>query len=167
MAIRQNTHSLVEMINAVYASSLYHIASTDENPNHSMCPIGEDSWCKWQKDPENYNHQYGLPEPVVELLESIYEDLSDPNLHAKCLHGKTQNPNEYLNKVIWSRCPKEVWVSFILVTNFFKIFLVTNFQKSLTFDFGDLKLRDLAKLWFFKLILTKSNFKKSVMTSLQ
>jgi len=26
------------------------------------------------------------------------------------------------------------------------------------FDFGDLKLRDLAKLWFFKLIMTKSNF---------
>jgi len=29
----------------------------------------------------------------------------------------------------------------------------------------DLKLRDLAKLWIFKLIMKKSNFKKSVMTS--
>jgi len=29
----------------------------------------------------------------------------------------------------------------------------------LTFDFDDLKLRDLAKLWCFKLILTKSNLK--------
>jgi len=27
------------------------------------------------------------------------------------------------------------------------------------FNFGDLKLRDLAKLWFFKLIMIKSNFK--------
>jgi len=43
--------------------------------------------------------------------------------------------------------------------------LVTNFQKSprvvalrLIFDFGDLKLRVLAKLWFFKQIMTKSNF---------
>jgi len=37
-----------------------------------------------------------------------------------------------------------------------------NFQKSkspLIFDIGDLKLRDLAKLWFFKLIMTKSNLK--------
>jgi len=38
-------------------------------------------------------------------------------------------------------------------------------QRPLSFDFGDLKLRDLAKLWFFKLIITKSNFKKSLMTS--
>jgi len=33
------------------------------------------------------------------------------------------------------------------------------------FDFGDLKLRDFAKLCFFELIMTKSNFKKSVMTT--
>jgi len=30
----------------------------------------------------------------------------------------------------------------------------------LTFDVGDLKLRDLTKLWFFKLIMMKSNLKK-------
>jgi len=41
-------------------------------------------------------------------------------------------------------------------------------QRHLTFDLGDLKLRDLAKLlWFFKLIMTKSNFKKLAMTSFQ
>jgi len=33
------------------------------------------------------------------------------------------------------------------------------------FDCGDLKLRDMAKFCFFKLIMTNSNFKKSVMTS--
>jgi len=37
----------------------------------------------------------------------------------------------------------------------------------LTFIAGVLKLRDLDKLWFFNLIMTKSNFKKSVMTSFQ
>jgi len=40
--------------------------------------------------------------------------------------------------------------------------LVTNFQKS---PIGDMKLGDLTKLWFFKLIVTKSNLKKSGMTS--
>jgi len=30
----------------------------------------------------------------------------------------------------------------------------------LIFDFGDVKLRDMAKLLFFKLIMTKSNFQK-------
>jgi len=35
------------------------------------------------------------------------------------------------------------------------------------FNFGELKLHNLAKLCFFKLIMTKSNFKKtkSIMTS--
>jgi len=36
-----------------------------------------------------------------------------------------------------------------------------------TSDFGDLKLRDLSNLCFFKRIMTQSNFKKSVMTSFQ
>jgi len=59
-----------------------------------------------------------------------------------------------------------------------KMCLATNFQKlpserhsapivPLTPDFGDLKLRDLPKLRFFKRIVTNSNFKKSVMTSFQ
>jgi len=35
----------------------------------------------------------------------------------------------------------------------------------LNFDFNNLKLRDVAKFCFFKMIMTKLNFKKSVMTS--
>jgi len=53
------------------------------------------------------------------------------------------------------------------------IILVINFQKSpnsggflapgpLTFDIGDLKWRDLAKLCFFKVIMTKSNLKNQL-----
>jgi len=51
------------------------------------------------------------------------------------------------------------------------LYFSTNFQKSpsagalhphrcLNFNIGDLKFRDLAKLCFFKLIMTKSNFKE-------
>jgi len=32
-------------------------------------------------------------------------------------------------------------------------------KRSLTFNIGDLKFRNLAKYWFMKLIITKSNFK--------
>jgi len=38
-------------------------------------------------------------------------------------------------------------------------------QRPLIFNFGELKLRNLTKSWFFKLIMTKSNLKKSTMTS--
>jgi len=34
-------------------------------------------------------------------------------------------------------------------------------QRPFTFNIGDMKFRDLAKLWIFKLIMKKSNFKKS------
>ena len=47
---------------------------------------------------------------IVELLEPTYDDLSAPGLLCKCLHGKTQNNNEYLDKLIWDRCSKEVFV---------------------------------------------------------
>jgi len=45
--------------------------------------------------------------------------------------------------------------------------MVTLFLAPLIFDIGDLNLLGLAKLWVLKLIMTKSNFKKSVMTSFQ
>ena len=78
MAIRNNTGSLVDMVNAVNAS-LYHVASTNENPNHGLCPSGEDSWCGWQRDPSSYEHKHGLPDAILELLEPIYQDLADPS----------------------------------------------------------------------------------------
>ena len=44
-------------------------------------------------------------------MEPIYDDLSNPDLLLKCLHGKTQNPNENLHKLIWDHAIKEVFVS--------------------------------------------------------
>jgi len=37
--------------------------------------------------------------------------------------------------------------------------------RRLNFNIDDLKFRNLAKEWFMKLIMTKSNFKNTVMTS--
>ena len=46
LAIRHNTASVVDMHNEIMAS-LYHVASTDEDPNHHMCPSDDDSWCRY------------------------------------------------------------------------------------------------------------------------
>jgi len=40
-------------------------------------------------------------------------------------------------------------------------------QRSFTFDFRNLKLRYLARIVFFKLVMTKWKFKKAVITSFQ
>lgn len=43
-------------------------------------------------------------------IKPVYQALSHPDLLRKCLHGKTQNVNESLNNVVWSRIPKNVFV---------------------------------------------------------
>ncbi|GFT48838.1 uncharacterized protein TNCV_178891 [Trichonephila clavipes] len=47
-AIRQNNSSISDMRQAIWA--IYcHYRSTDEEPMHHFCPIGDTSWCKYQK----------------------------------------------------------------------------------------------------------------------
>uniref|UniRef100_A0A1B6FED2 Uncharacterized protein n=1 Tax=Cuerna arida TaxID=1464854 RepID=A0A1B6FED2_9HEMI len=45
------------------------------------------------------------------LLKPIFKQLSNPVLLKKCLKRKTQNLNESLNNLIWSRIPKRTFVS--------------------------------------------------------
>jgi len=40
----------------------------------------------------------------------VFEVLSADSLLAKCTHGGTQNSNESFYHIIWSRCPKTVFV---------------------------------------------------------
>ena len=42
LAIRRNHESVEKMKNVIWAT-YYHYSSTDENLQHSKCPIGEDS----------------------------------------------------------------------------------------------------------------------------
>lgn len=48
-----------------------------------------------------------LPVTVMEAVEPVFKDLSKKSLLEKCTHGRTQNPNEILNNIIWSRVPKK------------------------------------------------------------
>ncbi|GFU48789.1 uncharacterized protein TNCV_4468391 [Trichonephila clavipes] len=80
LAIRRNLSSVKDMQQAIWAIFL-HKLSTDEKPQHGFCPSDSDTW-----------------------------DLANPELLKKCLHGGTQNPNESVNNVIWSRVPKKTFV---------------------------------------------------------
>ena len=109
LAIRQNSNNLDKMTNAVRAV-LPHVASSEKNQMHDNCPTGEDSWCGFRRDPESYKHKKGLPDAVVKFIQPVFDSLSSIELLGKCLHGKTQNTNECLNKLIWDRCSKEYFV---------------------------------------------------------
>ncbi|GFV07914.1 uncharacterized protein TNCV_2268261 [Trichonephila clavipes] len=70
-AIRCNSTSVKEMRKAIWAV-WGHSFSTDDEPIHWFCPTNPNTWY-----------------------------LSHPALLKKCLGGKTQNPNESLNSLIW------------------------------------------------------------------
>jgi len=112
LAIRRNKNNLKGMANDVMAG-LYHIASSDANPQHTLCPRGNESWCAWQRaqaaGKKSYKHKSSLPEAIVEEVMPIYKDLGEQQLLSRCLDSYTQNPNESLNKLIWARCPKKIY----------------------------------------------------------
>ena len=47
---------------------------------------------------------------VLKAIKPVFEKLSDDDLLRKCARGGTQNANESLHNMIWTRCPKTVFV---------------------------------------------------------
>ncbi|KAG8231299.1 hypothetical protein J437_LFUL006955 [Ladona fulva] len=47
LAIRRHPESACKMKDAIWAT-FYHKCSTGKDPQHSKCPEGADSWCKWR-----------------------------------------------------------------------------------------------------------------------
>ncbi len=113
-AILNNQGNVEQMRTAIWAS-LLHSMSTDENPLHNRC---KPSWCWFRKaeengvTPESHNEHAGcsLTKEVGKKLIPLYHRMSSDSLLQIMQHGGTQNANECLNSVIWSRCPKTVFV---------------------------------------------------------
>ena len=51
-----------------------------------------------------------MPLVIHQLVKPNFLDLSNETLLSKCLHGKTQNTNESINNIIWTKCPKNIYV---------------------------------------------------------
>ena len=109
LAIRENLDDVTKMAKAIDAC-LLHVASTDKNPQHQLCPDGPNSWCGYKRDKDQYKHKNGIPKSIVDFIKPVFQDLSKTDLLSKCTHGLTQNVNECLNGLIWDRCPKSTYV---------------------------------------------------------
>ncbi|GFW90663.1 uncharacterized protein TNCV_628291 [Trichonephila clavipes] len=64
--------------------------STDEEPMHHFCPIGDTSWCKYQKavatnSASLFKHKNIVPIAVMDEIKPIIAELSTPKLLKKCI----------------------------------------------------------------------------------
>ena len=117
MAVQRNLGNPEAMRQDIWAT-LFHCMSTDAAPQHSKCPAHKDSWCFYQKaiarQEDVPSHKDKIRHPlnvdVAREMIPVYERLTDPNLMERMKLGKTQNSNESLHNVIWSRCPKTTFV---------------------------------------------------------
>ncbi|GFV33577.1 uncharacterized protein TNCV_4566921 [Trichonephila clavipes] len=110
LAIRKNLSS-VENMKRVIRAIYFHKLCTEDNPQYALCPLGEDSWCGYNRSivtGEFYIHKHSLPESILLKVKKVLRDLTEKDLLKKCLHERTQNPNESFNKCIWERIPGNV-----------------------------------------------------------
>ena len=85
----------------------------DKLRGHILCPRGLNSWCRWKNCEEGvdiYKPKVNIPMWTYNVIKKDFDDLSDDFLLKKCIHMETQNYNEGLNNIIWSRCPKNFFL---------------------------------------------------------
>ena len=115
IAIRNNTNNIYAMKKAIGAVLWHSTNFSDNSIRHSMCPRDEYSWCKWQLDKlkatNTHTNKINLPIFIHNITKPIFKDLPDGDLLRKCLHGQTQNSNEAFHSILWTRCPKNIFVS--------------------------------------------------------
>lgn len=91
----------------------YHSISTDKEPKHQHCPIGKDSWCKYNRaaaegKEQEFSHKRPLSEDVAQAIFPVFVDVADPKLLERCQLGATQNQNEALHHLTWAFCSKAI-----------------------------------------------------------
>ena len=115
LAIRQNLNDKYEIKKAIGAILFLCTDITDTESRHHFRPPGEDSWWKYKKDivtgKSTYRKTINLPKWIYHIIRPVFDALADDDVLSKCFHGETQNPNEAFNNVVWTRCPKTIYVS--------------------------------------------------------
>ena len=103
-SIHNNKGDQVSSIAAIWA--IYHHMIMDPpeesvESQHSYCPKGDKTWCKYHKDKIFNRNIYDRSKCFTICVSR----------RASCQHGLTQNQNESINNMIWSKFPKRVYVA--------------------------------------------------------
>lgn len=83
-AIRYNCNDLNKMKRAAWAI-YFHKASSDEDPQHGLCPPPPETWCNYRKaeeinEPASFKHKHSIPLAVMEVIKPDFNYLSRPEL---------------------------------------------------------------------------------------
>lgn len=116
-SIVQNLGNVQAMKSNIYAT-LYHCSSTDDEPRHIKCPTGEESWCFYNRaiakgeNPGKHGDCIHTPinKNVLKAVIPLYSRLAHESLLGRCVEGRTQNSNESIHNIIWSKCPKTTFL---------------------------------------------------------
>ena len=131
LAVRRNVGNVAKMKQDISAI-LRHRLSTDENPNHSLCPDGVDTWCKYKRNPLQYKHTNPLPNAVAVHIKPVFDRLSKDEPLNRCVEGYTQNAAESFNNLLWHFYPKNTFVGIVplnISKSFAVIFYNEGYQK--------------------------------------
>ena len=82
----------------------------DYEGRHKYCPRENDSWCKYWQTKQDYKSSVNLPVAIHKVILPIFQNLCN-ELLSRCLDGTTQNPNEAVNQIVWKKCPKDTFIS--------------------------------------------------------
>ncbi|KAK7010952.1 gypsy retrotransposon integrase-like protein 1 [Biomphalaria glabrata] len=98
-------------------ATFHHCTSSDESWNHSCCSERSLSWCFFRRAealgvPATSHQEIStsLSPLVAEHIKAVYERLIVDELLRRCTKGQTQNANESAHALIWSRCPKHLFI---------------------------------------------------------
>ena len=107
-AIRNNSNEKEKMTNDIWAIMKHMVCEDGVTlaKQHENCPKSESSWCKFWSNRQEYDDSKRLPAPFFSELKPIFDRLSKDELLDRCLMGLTQNQNESINSILWSKCPK-------------------------------------------------------------
>ncbi|GFV10286.1 uncharacterized protein TNCV_3439721 [Trichonephila clavipes] len=94
LAIRNNSGNLSAMKQAIFAM-FFHKISTDLNPQHGLCPVGDDSWCGYNRSKltgDTYKHKHNLPIAIMHCIKKLNGYVNKQN----CCIWSEANPQVYL-----------------------------------------------------------------------
>ncbi|GFU56295.1 hypothetical protein TNCV_582291 [Trichonephila clavipes] len=99
-----NTYDLESMKTAVWVVS-FHLLSTNESPQHGLCPAGTNSWCKFQKAEAELNEKYYdhkktytcfVPFSIMNDINPIFRDLAETMLLKNTYMERLKTPMSQL-----------------------------------------------------------------------